>query len=81
MTNGIYKSLEHRATVNLHNERLSIATFLVPNLDGDMGPAPSLIAPENPANFRRIGMMDYLRKLFARELNRRAFVDAMKISK
>ncbi|CDP20896.1 unnamed protein product [Coffea canephora] len=56
VTNGIYKSVEHRATVNLHNERLSIATFFSPKLDGDMGTAPSLITPENPAIFRRISM-------------------------
>nr|XP_027085990.1 protein SRG1-like [Coffea arabica] len=64
VTNGIYKSVEHRATVNLHIERLSIATFLAPKLDGDMGPAPSLITPENPAIFRRISMIDYLKAFF-----------------
>ncbi|CDP20446.1 unnamed protein product, partial [Coffea canephora] len=64
VTNGIYKSVEHRATVNLHNERLSIATFFSPKLDGDMGPAPSLMTLENPAIFRRISMIDYLKAFF-----------------
>lgn len=79
VTNGIYKSVEHRATVNLHNERLSIATFLVPKLDGDMGPAPSLITLESSAHFRRIGMIDYLKALFSRELDGKSFIDAMRI--
>ncbi|XP_027086752.1 oxoglutarate-dependent flavonoid 7-O-demethylase 1-like isoform X1 [Coffea arabica] len=78
VTNGIYKSVEHRATVNLHKERLSIATFFSPKLDGDMGPAPSLITPENPAIFRRISMIDYLKAFFSRELDRKSFVDAMR---
>ena len=61
VSNGIYRSIEHRATVNQAKERLSIATFYSPKLDGDLGPAPSLITPETPALFRRIGVADYLR--------------------
>ncbi|KAF2305382.1 hypothetical protein GH714_004543 [Hevea brasiliensis] len=34
LTNGIYRSIEHRATVNSDKERLSIATFYNPRLDG-----------------------------------------------
>ncbi|XP_027184229.1 codeine O-demethylase-like [Coffea eugenioides] len=78
VTNGINKSVEHRATVNLHNERLSIATLLAPKLDGDMGPAPSLITPENPAIFRRIHMIDYLKAYFSRELDGKSFIDTMR---
>ncbi|XP_027086698.2 oxoglutarate-dependent flavonoid 7-O-demethylase 1-like [Coffea arabica] len=78
VTNGIYKSVEHRATVNLHNKRLSIATFFSPKLDGYMGPAPSLITPKNPAIFRRISMIDYLKAFFSRELDGKSFIDAMR---
>mgnify|MGYP004702551161 FL=1 len=78
VTNGIYKSVEHRATVNLHNERLSIATFFSPKLDGDMGTAPSLITPENPAIFRRISMIDYLKAFLPRELDGKSFIDTMR---
>ncbi|KAK4858607.1 hypothetical protein QYF36_019238 [Acer negundo] len=48
LTNGIYHSIEHRATVNSSKERLSIATFYNPKLEGDMGPAPSIITPGTP---------------------------------
>ncbi|XP_071921384.1 oxoglutarate-dependent flavonoid 7-O-demethylase 1-like [Coffea arabica] len=78
VTNGIYKSVEHRATVNLHNERLSIATFFSPKLDGDMGTAPSLITPENPAIFRRISMIEYLKAFLPRELDGKSFIDTMR---
>ncbi|CDP21600.1 unnamed protein product [Coffea canephora] len=78
VTNGIYKSVEHRATVNLHNERLSIAAFFFPKVDGDMGPAPSLTPPENPAIFRRISTIDYLKAFFSRELDGKSFIDAMR---
>ncbi|KAL4627155.1 hypothetical protein ACB092_05G147300, partial [Castanea dentata] len=52
VSNGIYRSIKHRATVNSTKEKLSIATFNSSNLDSELGPAPSLIGPDNPANFR-----------------------------
>ncbi|KAL0011519.1 hypothetical protein SO802_006627 [Lithocarpus litseifolius] len=79
VTNGIYRSIEHRATVNSERERLSIATFYSPKLDGDMGPAPSLVKPERPALFKRIGVADYIKGFFSRELRGKSYVDAMRI--
>ena len=79
LTNGIYKSTEHRAIVNEDKERISIATFLSPNLDGDLGPAPSLLTPQCPAEFRRIGVADYFKGYFSRELVGKSYVDSIRI--
>ncbi|PIN04047.1 Iron/ascorbate family oxidoreductase [Handroanthus impetiginosus] len=79
VTNGIYRSIEHRATVNSEKERLSIATFLSPKLDGDLGPAPSLITPESPAKFKRIAVVDFVRGLFSKELKGKSYIDTMRI--
>ncbi|KAL5772064.1 hypothetical protein ACOSQ2_011988 [Xanthoceras sorbifolium] len=79
ITNGIYRSIEHRATVNSSKERLSIATFYMPNLEVDIGPAPSLITPETPTLFRRLGVADYLKGFFSRELCGKSYVDVMRI--
>ncbi|KVI03312.1 protein SRG1-like [Cynara cardunculus var. scolymus] len=68
LSNGIYKSIEHRATVNLEKERLSIATFLGPKLDGDLGPAPSLITSDTPPRFTRVSGMDFYKNFFSKEL-------------
>ncbi|XP_022715673.1 protein SRG1-like [Durio zibethinus] len=81
VTNGIYRSIEHRATVNSEKERLSIATFYCPKLDGEMGPAPSLITPETPPNFKRIVVADYFKELFKRRLDGKSFLDVMRIAK
>lgn len=75
MTNGQYKSIEHRAIVNSEKERLSIATFLNPNLDGDLGPAPSLITPDTPPKFKRVSVVDFFKDLFSKELNRKTFIE------
>ncbi|KAG2689165.1 hypothetical protein I3760_09G127600 [Carya illinoinensis] len=80
VTNGTYRSIEHRAMVNSEKERLSIATFYGPKLDGDMGPAPSLISPEkSPALFKRIGVADYFRGFFSRELHGKSYLEIMRI--
>ncbi|KAJ4849952.1 hypothetical protein Tsubulata_004843, partial [Turnera subulata] len=79
VSNGRYRSTVHRATVNSTSERLSIATFYSPNLDGELGPAPSLVTKENPALFRRISVADYFRGFFARELVEKSYLDEMRI--
>ncbi|KAM3284797.1 hypothetical protein P3S67_023596 [Capsicum chacoense] len=79
VTNGIYKSIEHRAVVNEDKERISIATFFSPKLDGDFGPAPSLLTPQCPAQFRRIGVADYFKGFLSRELVGKSHIDTIRI--
>ncbi|KAG5622252.1 hypothetical protein H5410_007470 [Solanum commersonii] len=68
VSNGVYKSIEHRAIVNSNKERLSVATFSTFNLDSELGPAHSLIGPNNPPIFRRVVVQKYLQDFFARKL-------------
>ncbi|XP_059289699.1 protein SRG1-like [Lycium ferocissimum] len=64
LSNGVYRSIEHRA-INSNTESLSIATFYVFNLDSELGPAHSLIGPNNPPIFRRIRIEKYVQDFFA----------------
>ena len=79
MTNGIYRSIEHRATVNSEKERLSIATFYSPSLEGSLVPAPSLVTPKNPAVFKRISVTEYRAGYLARELHGKSYLDSLRI--
>ncbi|KAL4295671.1 hypothetical protein GQ457_12G024300 [Hibiscus cannabinus] len=79
VSNGIYKSIEHRATVNSVKERLSVATFYSPKLDGDMGPAPSLITPQTPPLFRRVSVVDYFKSFLSRKLSRKSLLDVLRV--
>ncbi|GMH30241.1 hypothetical protein Nepgr_032084 [Nepenthes gracilis] len=81
VTNGIYRSIEHRAIVNSVNERMSIATFYSAKLDGEIGSAPSLITPQTPARFKRIAVIDFFKGFFSRELRGKSYVDEMRIQK
>ncbi|XP_057950027.1 oxoglutarate-dependent flavonoid 7-O-demethylase 1-like [Malania oleifera] len=79
VTNGIYRSIEHRATVNSIKERLSMATFYNPNIEGDLGPAPSLLTPDTPPLFKRVGVNDYFEGYLSGELHGKSYLDVMRI--
>ncbi|RVX10775.1 Protein SRG1 [Vitis vinifera] len=79
VSNGIYQSIEHRAMVNSAKKRLSVATFFSSNLDSELGPAPSLISPQNPAIFQRVPIEKYFKDFFARRLDGKSYLKFMKI--
>ncbi|KAK6917257.1 Non-hem dioxygenase N-terminal domain [Dillenia turbinata] len=79
VSNGVYKSIEHRAIVNSAKERLSVATFYSSRLDSELGPASSLISDQNPPLFRRMPLELYFKEFFARKLNGKSYLDFMKI--
>ncbi|KAF3442328.1 hypothetical protein FNV43_RR16244 [Rhamnella rubrinervis] len=79
ITNGEYRSIEHRATTNLHKERFSLATFYSPRLESEIGPAHSFITEQSPPKYKRMGMQEYVRGYFSRELDSKSYLDAMKL--
>ncbi|KAI4298199.1 hypothetical protein L6164_031787 [Bauhinia variegata] len=79
MSNGIYKSVEHRAVVNSEKERLSVALFFNPKFESEVGPSISLINPQNPPLFKRIGMENYVKQFFSRKLDGKSNIEFMKI--
>ncbi|XP_059437863.1 protein SRG1-like [Corylus avellana] len=78
LSNGAYTSVEHRATVNSEKERISIAMFFNPKLDAEIGPAKSLLNTETPPLFKRIGMEEYVKDYFSRNMNGKS-LDNMRI--
>ncbi|KAI3831883.1 hypothetical protein MKX03_022255 [Papaver bracteatum] len=81
MSNGIYRSVEHRATINSSKERLSVAAFHSPKGDTLIGPMVSMITPETPALFRTIGYEEYMKKFFSRKLDGKSLLNSMRIGK
>lgn len=79
LTNGIYRSIEHRATVNSKKERISIATFHRPQMSRVIGPTPSLVTPERPALFKTLVVEDYYKAFFSCQLQGKSCLDAMRI--
>uniref|UniRef100_A0A803MDJ6 Fe2OG dioxygenase domain-containing protein n=1 Tax=Chenopodium quinoa TaxID=63459 RepID=A0A803MDJ6_CHEQI len=80
VSNGIYRSIEHRATVNSTKERLSLATFYSFSLDSKLGPAKSIVGPFNPPKFRTEPVEQYFKEFFSRKLNGKSYLDDMKLT-
>jgi len=80
ISNGVYRSVEHRAKVNSAKERLSVATFYSSNLDSVLGPAPSLLGKHNPAIFRSVPTEKYFKDFFSQKLNGKSYLECLRIA-
>ncbi|KAI9126571.1 hypothetical protein K1719_002167 [Acacia pycnantha] len=63
--NGVYKIPVNRATVNTGKERISMVLFFVAKLDAEIGPAKSLISPENPPLYKTLEAEKYFNDYFS----------------
>ncbi|XP_027338174.1 protein SRG1-like [Abrus precatorius] len=79
MSNGLYKSVEHRVTVNSEKERISIAMFFAPKFESEIGPAVSLTNGENVPHYKKVKMEKYVQDFFARKLDGKSYLEHMKI--
>ncbi|KAL1560397.1 codeine O-demethylase-like [Salvia divinorum] len=78
VSNGVYKSIEHRAMVNSESERIAIAMFFSCKYEAEVGPSPSVLMKQQPV-FRRLNMEQYVKDFFSRKLNGKTFLHYMKI--
>ncbi|KAM0934160.1 putative (S)-norcoclaurine synthase [Dioscorea sansibarensis] len=78
MSNGKYKSIEHRAIVNTDWERMLIATFLSPIADAQVGPLPETVEKNKP-QYNTISLHDYIRMVFSFKLEGKNILDHMKL--
>ncbi|PWA86604.1 S-norcoclaurine synthase 1 [Artemisia annua] len=78
MSNGEYKSIEHRAVVNFEDERLSIAAFHSPGIEAMIGPLTELIKDNTP-KYKTIGSEDYLKLIINSKLDGKSLIDQMRI--
>lgn len=79
MSNGEYKSIEHRAVVNPEKERLSIAAFHSPNIRTMIGPLPDQVK-ENAANYKTISTEEYIKLVVTSKLDGKSLLDHMRLN-
>ncbi|MCD7446162.1 hypothetical protein HAX54_045219 [Datura stramonium] len=80
-SNGVYKSAEHKVTVNENKRRISIGVFFNQKVEAEIGPADSLINSENPALFTTVTSDKYLKEFFSRKLAVNTYLEHMRINK
>jgi isopenicillin N synthase-like dioxygenase len=59
LSNGVYKSVEHRVMVSSTAERLSMAFFYNPRSDLRLGPIAELVTPDRPPLYQAMTFDEY----------------------
>ncbi|XP_071705378.1 protein LATERAL BRANCHING OXIDOREDUCTASE 1 [Rutidosis leptorrhynchoides] len=80
LTNGRYKSSEHRAVTHKEKDRLSIVTFYAPSYEIEIGPMEEMVDENNPCKFRRYNHGEYSRHYVTNKLQGKKTLDFAKIS-
>ncbi|KAE8661864.1 S-norcoclaurine synthase 1 [Hibiscus syriacus] len=78
MSNGEYKSIEHRAVVNQEKERLSIAAFHSPKKGTQIGPLPDIVK-KNKALYKTMPLEEFLTLRLSRKVNGKLLLDQVKL--
>ncbi|XP_056696734.1 2-oxoglutarate-dependent dioxygenase 21, chloroplastic isoform X2 [Spinacia oleracea] len=81
LSNGLYKSVVHRAVVNSQKTRISIASFHSLGLDEKMEPAFQLVNENHPKAYKGSSFRDFLNFLSANDIGQGniCFLDTLKI--
>eukprot|EP01018_Ginkgo_biloba_P036148 Gb_34108 [translate_table: standard] len=75
LSNGKYKSAEHRGIVNGSRDRLSVGTTYGPSLDNILRPASPLVDDFHPAVYRECLYEEHMRKILSGSLEEKRLVD------
>ncbi|KAG6485138.1 jasmonate-induced oxygenase 4-like [Zingiber officinale] len=79
ITNGQYKSAVHRAIVNDHRPRLSVAAFYDPSKTRKIYPAPQLVTENSPRKYREVLYGDYVSSWYSKGPEGKRNIDALLI--
>lgn len=75
LTNGKYKSIEHRAVINPEKERITIAAFHSVHLPCTIGPLQGL----GNARYKTIDGVEFTKGYFAAKLEGRRYLESLKL--
>ncbi|MCD7457957.1 hypothetical protein HAX54_036673 [Datura stramonium] len=80
LTNGRYKSVIHRATVNSEKKRLSIASLHSLALGKKVRPAPALVDEQHILSYKEGGLSDFLDFISGGDIMEVKYIDKLKIN-
>ncbi|XP_034677370.1 flavanone 3-dioxygenase 3-like [Vitis riparia] len=80
LSNGLYKSVVHRATLNGERTRISVASFHSLGMDEKMETAQELIDEQHPKGYKASSFRDFLKFLSANNIGEgKSFIETLKI--
>ncbi|TKY65256.1 2'-deoxymugineic-acid 2'-dioxygenase [Spatholobus suberectus] len=81
MSNGQYKSVIHRATVNGDEKRFSIVSLHSFAMDRKMGPALELVDDQHPKSYKEFCFREFLDFISSYDIAKGRFLDTLKMNK
>ncbi|KAK1364339.1 putative oxoglutarate/iron-dependent dioxygenase, isopenicillin N synthase [Heracleum sosnowskyi] len=79
MSNGRYKSVEHRVAANGSNNRVSVPIFVNPRPDDIIGPLPEVLKNGEEAKYKQVLYSDYVKHFFRKGHDGKETIDFAKI--
>ncbi|KAK1272466.1 S-norcoclaurine synthase 1 [Acorus gramineus] len=79
LSNGKYKSINHRGTIDPLKERLSIATFHSPNYDASIGPLKE-ITRDGEEHYETMEFKEMVKIRLSSKLNEKDYMETMKLN-
>ncbi|CAN6819219.1 unnamed protein product [Brassica oleracea] len=79
LSNGRYKSVEHRVLANGSNNRISVPIFVNPKPESVIGPLPEVVANGEEPVYRDVVYSDYVRYFFKKAHDGKKTIDFAKI--
>ncbi|PON45822.1 Oxoglutarate/iron-dependent dioxygenase [Parasponia andersonii] len=77
-SNGIYKSIEHRAVTNSNKARMSVATFVQADEGIEIGPVESMMQ-DRPRMYKNVKYLDYIKHVLGRKMDGKAHTNFLKL--
>ncbi|CAN6283947.1 unnamed protein product [Urochloa humidicola] len=78
LTNGQYKSIEHRAVINPVKERITTATFHSVSLGCTIGPFQELLKA-GKARYKVLDSVEFTKACFSAKLEGRRYLESLKL--
>ncbi|KAL2331082.1 hypothetical protein Fmac_018663 [Flemingia macrophylla] len=80
LSNGKYKSAEHRTRTTSNKARVSVPIFIVPVPTERIGPLPEVVKNDGFARYREVVMQDYMMNFFGSAHDGKKSLDFAKIN-
>ena len=79
MSNGRYKSIEHRVVANGSKNRISVPIFVNPRPDDMIGPFPEVLVGGEKALYKQILYSNYVRHFYKKAHDGKKTIEFAKI--
>ncbi|KAJ4800238.1 2-oxoglutarate (2OG) and Fe(II)-dependent oxygenase superfamily protein [Rhynchospora pubera] len=80
LSNGIYKSIEHRAMINTQHPRISLVAFHCPDNSLMLRPLPEVVG-DGKLNYGSMSYQEFLKAIFNKKLEGKSVIEKLKYCK